>query len=144
MHCAVPAGESAAAQPLKHDSDTSGDAADTSDDEAAELQELLQQMRDPAVRQGTHRSSKCSCANTAWCTVKMPLFSALSRFCCRALCVSIGPMQTQSCNGLTKLPFCRVELIIKLLGLQRCADTVVGNAGKPLTNWVVQSCGAST
>jgi hypothetical protein len=47
--CAVHA-DPAAAQPLKSDSDGSGDAGDTLDEETAELHELLQQMRDPAVR----------------------------------------------------------------------------------------------
>lgn len=48
MHSAA-RGTAAAAQPLKLDSDGSADAEET-DEEAAELQELLQQMRDPAVR----------------------------------------------------------------------------------------------
>lgn len=40
----------AAEQPLKSDTNGSGDMGDPSDEEAAELHELLQQMNDPAVR----------------------------------------------------------------------------------------------
>jgi hypothetical protein len=47
--CAVHT-DPAAAQPLKSDTNGSGDMGDPSDEEAAELHELLQQMNDPAVR----------------------------------------------------------------------------------------------
>jgi hypothetical protein len=40
----------AAAQPLKAESDGTSEADDTSDEEAAELHRLLQQISDPAVR----------------------------------------------------------------------------------------------
>lgn len=52
-------GDAAAAQPLKQDTDGTADAEEGSDEEIAELHELLQQMRDPAIRYNRFAAAVC-------------------------------------------------------------------------------------
>jgi hypothetical protein len=103
----------AAAQPLKSVPNGNGDVGDTSDEETAELQELLQQMHDPAVRCYRHAAS-------------MKFLRLPPMLCCIASRATCTPQLSRRTDMLLNPR--RVELIIKLLGLQRAADTVVGNA----------------